>query len=74
MANPTAPIVLHADRIPSVIVTDGNTERPADPTEYLAHILASQLRTEQLVAEMVAKVGPTMEGLARNPLLSKLFH
>lgn len=74
MDTPAFPIILNEVRIPVITVTDdaGNT-RPAEPGEMLAHVLASQLRTEQLVHDMANRVGPTLEGLASHPLLGKFL-
>jgi len=64
---------------PTISLTPGNVplvtvgDRPATSEEMLAHILASQLRTETMVRDVVSKVGPTMENLSKHPLLSKMF-
>ena len=71
---PRATILLHAARVPFIVVAEDDGEsRGADTDEVLAQILASQLRVETMVRDTMDKVGPTLDGLAKHPLLSRLF-
>lgn len=68
------PIRLTEGRIPVIHVIEENGDvRDATLDEKVSHLLASQLRVETLVRDAVSKMEPTIQKLAGNPLLSKMF-
>jgi len=66
-------IPLRVERIPEVCVYDLDGPREATSQDILAHILASQLRVEAMVADAVEKISPTIDSLGKNPILSRMF-